>query len=290
MCLIRLTLFLLALSCLADPAHAWGRLGHETSGHLASRELSPAAQQAIHALLDGRDLAETSTWADVVRPDRDETAPLHYINGPQTRLEPRDEDYELAEGNVYSAVLGYAKILADESNDPLDRAEALKFLVHFIGDLHQPLHTGFRDDRGGNDIPVIYRGELTNLHRYWDTLILTTGRPDYQAPELAAILFERHSPSQRQAWAGETDPRAWIIEARALIFNGLYPMPRTDLTETIDAPVGVMDLSYGQVWQPIADLQLSRAGSRIAATLNAIFETGQSPFDDPPIAFPRPAR
>lgn len=281
-----LVICLISLALLSTPAQSWSRFGHEVTGHLAHHDLNPAARSAVAELLDGETLASVAAWADQVRPDRRETAPFHYVNGPLDVLVPREADLALAEGNVYSAILGYAGRIVDDSLPRVERVEALKFLVHFVGDLHQPLHAGFAEDRGANDVPVLYRGELINLHRYWDNEILDEPRQRFDSREYAAVLHARFSDRERSRWMAEGDPRDWVIEARRLIFNGLYPRPRSDAATETHAQVGVIDDSYAEIWRPVAERQLARAGARLAWALNRLFETGESPFAPPPIPFP----
>ncbi|MFW5816807.1 MAG: S1/P1 nuclease [Wenzhouxiangella sp.] len=280
--------------CLPAPAQAWSRFAHEATGHLAEGDLAPVARAAVLELLDGQGLADVGSWADQVRPDRPETAPLHYVNGPVDVLVPSQADFGLPQGNVHSAVLGYAEILADTGRPKAQRVEALKFLVHFLADLHQPLHSGFAEDRGANDVPVRYRGEVINLHRYWDNEIFAAVQTDFDSRQFAAVLRARHGDHERRAWA-LSSPRDWVIEARQLIFAGLYPRARKDALEGIpsaeippgvEAPMGVLDDAYRAVWQPVAERQIARAGARLARALNHIFESGQSPFAPPPIPFP----
>ena len=265
---------------------AWGRFGHEVVGHLAEQELSPAAREAVAGLLDGRSLAEVGAWADEVRPDRPDTAPLHYVNGPTDALRPTDEDFNLEQGNVYSAVLGYAGQLADLDRSQTERGEALKFLVHFVGDLHQPLHAGFAEDRGGNDLAVLYDGEVINLHRYWDHQILKPWEVEFDSEQFAGDLLGRYTAEQRQAWKAEDDPREWVVEARRYLFAGLYPFRRSDIAAEAGAAMPVLDETYQLVWRPVADRQLARAGARLGQALNVIFEQGESPFESSPVAMP----
>ncbi|MFP4208980.1 MAG: S1/P1 nuclease [Wenzhouxiangella sp.] len=285
---------LLPTLLLPGPALAWSRFAHEVVGELAEADLSPPARMAVQDLLEGESLAAVGSWADQVRPDRAETAPLHYVNGPLDVLVPLQADFDLPQGNVYSAVLGYAEILADVEQPRAQRTEALKFLVHFLADLHQPLHSGFAEDRGANDVPVVYRGEVINLHRYWDHQIFAEVQARFDSREFAAVLGARHGDHERRAWAA-IGPREWVVEARQLIFSGLYPrarrdalqqVPATEIPDGVAGPIAVLDGSYRLVWQPVAELQLARAGARLAAALNVIFESGQSPFEPPPIAFP----
>jgi len=293
---MRCALLLMVLHGLWFPAgvFAWSRFAHETVGHLAEADLSPIARIAVADLLDGQSLAAVGSWADEVRSERPETAPLHYVNGPLDIVVPSDSDLNLPQGTVYSAVLGYSQILADTRLPRIERVEALKFLVHFLADLHQPLHSGFSEDRGANDVPVIYRGELINLHRYWDDQIFAKIQEDFASRGFAAVLRSRHGLTERRAWAVQS-PREWVIEARQLIFSGLYPRPRRGVLGEVSPealppgliePIAVMDQNYRTVWQPVAEVQVARAGARLAATLNAIFESGRSPFQAPRHAFP----
>ena len=265
---------------------AWSRFGHEVLGHLAERELSPAAREAVADLLDGRRLADVGAWADEVRPDRPDTAPLHYVNGPTDALRPTDDDFNLEQGNVYSAVLGYAGQLADPDRSETERAEALKFLVHFVGDLHQPLHAGFAEDRGGNDLAVFYDGEVINLHRYWDHQILKPWEVEFDSEQFAGDLLGRFTAEQRQAWKTEDDPREWVVEARKYVFAGLYPFRRSDIAAEAGAAMPVLDETYQLVWRPVADRQLARAGARLGQALNVIFDQGESPFSPSPVPMP----
>ncbi len=283
-------LVLLVFQFIAAPAHAWSRFGHEVAGYLAEHELTPAARSAVAELLGEQTLADVGSWADEVRRDRPETGPLHFMNGPKDVLVPAESDFAIGQGNVYSAILGYSQLVVDESLSVSERREALKFLVHFVGDLHQPLHVGFLEDRGANDVPVVYQGEVINLHRYWDNEIFYAPRRRFDSREYAAVLMAHFGDHERTAWTGKTNPRDWVIEARRLIFNGLYPRERSDAATDEYARIPVIDDSYATVWLPVAEKQIARAGARLAWTLNQLFENGESPFADPPIEFPPPRR
>lgn len=276
--------FCVLLLSLPTLSLAWGWKGHHITGYLAEKELEPEVRAAVDELLDGQSMAEVSAWADRVRRERPETAPFHYVNGPRGVLVPREEDFLLPQGNVYTAVLGYSELVADESLPTEQRREALKFLIHFVGDIHQPLHCGFSDDLGGNRYAVLHEGRRRNIHRIWDTEILG----DYlemEAPEAAEIIFGKYTDEERAEWVSVGDPRDWVVEARRPIFAGLYPPQRTDIPGE-EEPIAIVDDLYMEIWQPVAEIQIARTGSRLAATLNAIFTTGTSPFDPLPIPLP----
>src|SRR5690606_8040631 len=163
---------LVVLAALAQgPALAFGPAGHRIAGELAEPLACTRAAEAVAGLTGGERLAGIGLWADTIRGDEAwrHTAPWHYMNIDDGTTVERFE--HPPEGDVLWAIGHYAARLAE----PLpaeERAEALRFLVHFIVDVHQPLHVGRESDRGGNALDVTYRGETSNLHRFWDTGVL----------------------------------------------------------------------------------------------------------------------
>ncbi|MAK64953.1 MAG: hypothetical protein CMF75_09505, partial [Maricaulis sp.] len=160
-----------------EPALAYGREGHRVVCDLAYRHLSDDARSEVDRLIsldpDFQDFRDVCSWADEVRGSTHRhTAPWHYIN--QDRNDPQVDAEDCAEnGCITSAIDLHAGIFADRSRSDEDRLEALKFLAHWMGDIHQPMHVSIEGDRGGNDITVLWRGERrTNLHRVWDSEII----------------------------------------------------------------------------------------------------------------------
>lgn len=246
-------------------AAGWGRDGHAITGEIAQRELTPEAQHAVETLLDGRPLAEIAAWADQVRrqPEYRWTAPLHYVN-----IEPGAPRYDHERdcpdhGCAVSAIIKYRDLLADGEGDERERREALKFLVHFIGDLHQPLHAGLERDRGGNDIPVTIRGRQTNLHAAWDSGIMRVNHRPW--PLIAEELHDRITDEQRSAW-NDPDPGVWANESYHDAIAIAYPIPED----------GELDDTYISRAMPTIERRLAMAGIRIAHTLNAVFD-GSTP-------------
>lgn len=260
---------------LASSAFGWSRYTHEATGYLAERHLTAEAQVAVAELLGDESLGSVAAWADRVRPDRRDTAPYHYVNGPRDKLHPSHEDLHLPQGTVYTAILMYQDQLKDESLSSEQHAEALKFLVHFVGDIHQPLHTAFGDDRGGNDFSVIYRNESFNIHRYWDLSVVEPRLDQFTSQEYARYLDASFSEAEKALWIEQTDPEPWVIEARRYVFAGLYPVPQLytyDSGRERTEAIPVMDDTYREVWMPVAEIQLARAGLRLAGILNELFQ------------------
>ena len=248
-----------ALLC-SSPAFGWGREGHQIIGRLASLHLSPKVKSQLAALLNpGETLESVSTWADEVRGNRPESATWHYINIPITdnsswRKYCPDSDC------VVSIIPKMERRLADKSLTRDQRREALFFLVHFIADLHQPMHTGDMGDRGGNDVPTVYNNYAGNLHGTWDTgLILgykQTGAAMFDRIARPAGFWER----RRTAKGG---PEQWVWQSHAISRDVAYPnLPKSRPAQ--------LDQAYARAAQPSVELQLRRAGLRTAAVLNRI--------------------
>ena len=206
-----LTAFVL---CVLVPlsANAWSGFGHRLVGELAERQLSDTARGEVRHLLQDETeptLAAIAAWADVVRdePRYAWSEPLHYV-----RIHDRGCRY-VAERDcrsgacVVGAIDRYARELGDTGLDRARRAEALKFLTHFVGDVHQPLHSGRRPDKGGNDFQISLNGEGTNLHSVWDYHLLASAGRNFDAWIVsldASRLPARAEPASRWAEASCT--------------------------------------------------------------------------------------
>jgi hypothetical protein len=240
-------------------ALAYGPEGHLIAGQLADDLLCERARTEIAVLGDGQDLGELGLWADRIRSDPAyaDSAPWHYMNIADG--EPLADFQHPPEGDVLWAIDRFAGRLRDESLGRGERAEALKFLVHFIVDLHQPLHVGLADDRGGNSVRLRYRGEATNLHRLWDT----------HAIEWADLSFGSYRRRLRQdvlAAAGPVslDPLVWAEESLALR-PAVY-----DFGEANREP----NAAYMAFAASTTRGRLAAAARRLAGTLNATFCVG----------------
>ncbi len=267
------------------PAYAWGAKGHRVIAALAEARLTPAARAAVEAILDGEDLATAATWADEMRSARDKprfwsdyAANWHFVN-----IAP-DKDYASSEknprGDAYAALQTFVAILLDEPvpagavREGLElyfgdlathrvelRRFALKFLVHVIGDLQQPLHCGYASDRGGNEVDLSWFGERTNLHSVWDTRLVE--HTDMSYPQRARRLSGRigRTPGSDVHYMESAAPLAWIDEARDLL-------PRIYAAHGASTELGDR---YAAQFVPTVDTQLVKGGLRTAYLLNDIF-------------------
>lgn len=249
----------------AQMAWGWGADGHQIVGEIASRHLSPETQVWVNELLSQTGsgeatLAAVSTWADRVRPTEQwqYTAPWHYVNLPNVPGVTYDAARDCGNGDCVVAAIELCRdILMGRVANEITSPEALMFLVHFVGDVHQPLHTGHAEDRGGNGIDVIFFGEQANLHSVWDSRIL--GHTGRSWPDSANLFDARLTPEQRRAWS-DTDPAAWANESYRLAVDVAYAIPADH----------VIGDEYQSRSLPIVEQRLLQAGVRLAAILNEI--------------------
>ncbi|MCA8830601.1 S1/P1 nuclease [Hymenobacter pini] len=240
---------------------AWGAEGHRTVGKIAEHHLSRHARREVKKLLGTETLTLVSTWPDEIRfyPEFKDTAPWHYVNTPSGL--GHDAYIQAVKtqtnANAYSALETQLRILGDESKPQAERAAALKYVVHIVGDIHQPMHTGHAEDKGGNDIKLKYRGKDTNLHSLWDS-----GLIDYQGlsyTEMACQYDRKLRHSQVRAFQKST-PEEWLWES--------YSASEKLYQET---PNGTdVDYKYYPAHSELMKQRIVEAGVRLAGLLNEV--------------------
>lgn len=277
----RRLLVCLSLLLTAPAALAWGPEGHAIIADIAQRHLTPQAAHAVAQLLAREGLTrldQVSSWPDEIRKDHPETGPWHYVDIP-LRAPRYVAGRDCSQGACVVAKLPhFVRVLGNPAAPLQARLEALKWVVHLTGDIHQPLHDADHDDKGGNDVKLVYFGHPTNLHRMWDTNILeqATGLRlgphysfDHAATRRVAMRLDAGiSTGQRHAWAPEGSVPVpvlaahWADAAHALAARVAYgdlPARRT----------GHWSRHYqAQAW-PVVRKQLEKAGVRLADLLNA---------------------
>lgn len=245
-----------------DEALRWGRIGHRAVAMVAAERLTPAARRHAARLLEGASLAEVSTWADSIRPDRPATSPWHYVNIPVIDSVYRPERH-CPEQCVIKAYRQQLAILSDRRRPRAERAEALKWVVHLLEDLHMPLHVGDRGDRGGNDLILTFEGRRTNLHALWDYgMIEALGHTDVSLAGAIRDDLRRQRDPGRMARGDVLD---WAMESHQLSRNLVY--------HALPASLEV-DQAYLDIVRPALRLQLLRASVRLAAVLNRALGDG----------------
>jgi hypothetical protein len=249
-----------------QPAFAWGPQGHRVIADVAERNLTPKARSAVKALLGPEvTLADVSNFADnPYRVEHPETYNWHFVDIPlgSPAYDPARDCKPDPKGDcVIAALEREIAVLRNQHGPSDDRLLALKLLTHFVGDEHQPLHAEDNQDKGGNAVAVRWFGKTTNLHRVWDTEIITeTGLSEQgYAGQLNATLTKAQKKSVQKGtfldWANETHGVAQTVPYKQLppVASGAVP----ELGDT-----------YFQATVPTVDRQLMRAGLRLASTLN----------------------
>jgi hypothetical protein len=273
-------LFLLAASALAAltpcPAFAWGKTGHRVVAAIADTQLSGLARAHIHEILGGAEsLDEAATWPDEMRSAPDEfwqktATPWHYVT-----LNGIIYDHAPSEGDALEALNRFRATLQNPNARLADKQLALRFIVHIVGDLHQPLHVGKCCDKGGNDVKVSWFGKPTNLHAAWDSAIVEDEQLSFS--ELAAKL-ERHTSDQNIVDWSDINPRDWISESAEVREQIYANIPRPKAPKDKKAKGEALpDLSYDYVYKftPVMERRLQQAGVRLAAFLNDIYAKPQ---------------
>ena len=256
----RLLLVVLLVSGWSSPGRAFGPSGHRLAAHFAERELCPETRAALAPLLAGMTLAEAGLWPDTIRrlPEWEHTKPWHYLNvgdrGSVRRAAARGPD------NVLAALSRFETELADTSRSNRQRGLALRFIVHFVVDIHQPLHVGRQSDRGGNLVAVLVADRETNLHAVWD------GEPLRRATDLspggAARRLPRPGPLAVSRWQ-EASALDWARESKAL-------RPRVYAFTSQGARPVALSAAYLDAARTLVDRRLLEAGVRLAGRLNAL--------------------
>ncbi len=259
--LIFICFFSIGLSLFAKSAeneNEWGQTGHRSTGAIAEKHLTKKAKKQIDKILNGQSLAMVSTFGDEIKSDSKfrEFGPWHYVNLPKG-----ESKYSLEtaapEGDLLMGIRKSVEILKSKTASQEEKAFYLKMLVHFIGDLHQPLHAGRGEDKGGNDIQVRWFNDGTNLHSVWDSKMIDSYQMSYS--ELSQNTNDISEQERKRIAQGSIED--WMYESK-------------QLSEKVYNSVEVGEkLSYRYMydWFPVVREQLQKGGIRLAEVLNEIY-------------------
>jgi len=249
----------LALVACNTVAFAWGYNGHGVVGFLAVEQLQPFARSELVKVigpLNQQSMLEACSWPDEVRETEEWewSYPLHYINIPRGEfqyLKSRDCPDQLC---ATEAIKHYATELGNVEASTEKRQQAFAWLCHLTGDLHQPLHAGFADDRGGNNFIIDFRGEQTNLHSFWDSKLIKSQTES--VPELAQLVAAVPASNLTETWSPSL-LSSWTNESHDLAKNHVYPA-----STQIDKDYEVRN------W-PLLLKRLNIAATRLALIINS---------------------
>ncbi|MGB5982767.1 MAG: S1/P1 nuclease [Nonlabens sp.] len=232
----------------------WGKTGHRATAEIASQYLNKKARKAIKKLLDGQSLATVSTFADDIKSDSKYRylSPTHYVNIPFDKTydsHPKNE-----KGDIIQAIDDAINILQSDKASKEEKVFHLKMLVHYIGDLHQPLHTGLKEDKGGNDFQVRWFRDGTNLHSVWDSKIIDSYGMSYS--ELAVNMVPLSRKQYKKMSSGSH--RDWLKDSREQVKDIYANVEEGDK----------LGYAYMYKYTETMKSQLQKGGVRLAALLN----------------------
>jgi hypothetical protein len=274
----RHTVVALGLALAALDAAAWGSDGHSIVGEIAQRRLGPGARAQVEGLLGaGHSLASEGNWADDVKPARPETFNWHFVDIPiaDTAYDAAKQCAPTPKGDCIIAELERLRTQLRCGSDDV-RREALRFAVHFVADVHQPLHT-VGEEQGGNGVKVAVelhglrcvrctpKRTPENLHAVWDTTLIANTAWNWGA--YVTRLEGGWLASDEARGAGRGTPQDWAVEAHG-VAREIWPLTPADRI--------VNDDYYFKVL-PVLDRQLGRAGVRLARFLDDAFSPGECP-------------
>jgi hypothetical protein len=255
--------FLLLLFIVPFQSHAWGLLGHRVVGQIAELYLTPKAKKAIKDILGGESLAMNANWADFIKSDTSYRylSSWHYLDFPdsmnyQQVRSVMDND---TTPNVYNKTNWLVKQLKNKSLPRDKKLFYLRLLVHFIGDMHQPLHHGRVVDEGGNKVRVTWFGDSTNLHTVWDTRLIEDQKLSYTE---YAEAINHHITAADIAKLQKQPISEWVYESYVISRDIYKDVPRN----------GRLSYYYNFKWIETANGRLLKGGVRLAGLLNEIFK------------------
>ena len=256
-------ILIFALYLLSLPVNAWWGKEHQIVALIAEKNLSKQSKQQIDILLQGQKLSDIANWADSIKsqPKWFHSKRWHYIN-----IEKGESiaDYKVSVGGDILWALDYFYWQIGETSRPIDqRREALMFFVHLVADIHQPLHVGITGNAGGNNQPVIWKGQkrLVNLHKVWDGLLTS---PNINANQYADTI--NNLSKNRKLWL-QSSFKDWAEESLAL-HKVVYQFEQQDKQQkSLNLDANYQDRNW-----PLAQKRILQAGVRLAHYLNNAFE------------------
>lgn len=239
---------------------SWGKLGHRITGEVAQFYLSQKAHKGIKSLIKNESLARISNYADFIKSDpkmRRKYNHIHYLSVGAGLSVKEQLEKKPQEENIISAINDFLATLSSSKTSKEKKSFALKMLVHLIGDLHQPLHVGKHDDKGGNKITVNWFGKKTNLHLLWDQELIQMQKMSYS--EFAKELIETNTEDVKKLQ--KDNLLTWAQESHDYL-GKLYKFKERRHWE----------YDYNYVHKNFLEERLFKAGVRLAGLLNRIFK------------------
>lgn len=251
-------------------AFAWGPTGHRVVGEVAEQFLTKKAKKKMTALLDGESLSRAANWPDKIKSDPANykyTYKWHYTDWPNEQYDPNNNS-----GSLITSTEEQIKILMNKKSSKAEKAFAIKFVVHLIGDIHMPLHVGNGKDRGGNNCKVMFHNKATNMHQLWDEKLIEFTRLSFtELSKYVAVATKKELNAYRTGsvlnWARESK------DIRKTVYPAGFPARKYCNLEN-QLPEGLwpkLGYEYSYKFMPILEKRLLQAGVRLAMVLNKAF-------------------
>lgn len=261
---IILSKFAVALAVLSSfYCFAWGLTGHRVVAEIAQHHLSSRAERKIKKLLGNEKLAYYANWPDFIKSDTTgiykETSAWHYVNvNPQKNFQQFKDSLTAQTGpNLYTQIKALSDQIKDKKVPDAQKRTALIFLIHLVGDLHQPMHVGRAGDLGGNKINVTYFGQNSNLHSVWDSKLIDSQQ--YSYTEFADVLDRKTKAEDEQIQSGSLEE--WLYDSHKIANSVYFHTPANSK----------LSYDYNYRFEPTVERQLLYGGLRLAKVLNDIF-------------------
>ncbi|GLS26875.1 S1/P1 nuclease [Marinibactrum halimedae] len=261
---------LLILMCSSPSVFAWGPVGHSLVCEIAWSTLTEPTKQWVLPIVQSKgydSLADACNWADEIRrePQYKHLSPMHYVNVSKAASDFNEETVLCGPKScVIEAISTYQGYLAAKEGS---QAEALLLLGHFVGDIHQPLHTGYKEDRGGNDILQSFKGRKSlRLHYVWDVSLLEeSGVHDYR--KTSKEFMSKVTRKEKDKWTADLSPMSWAEESHQWLLEA-YEVEKSDRPQ--------IDQSYIDRFAPVVHERILAAGLRLGEILNRLTLQRQS--------------
>ncbi len=253
-------IFLVVLLLAPLTSFCWGVTGHRVIAEIAQNHLSKRSKKELKKIIGRENLAMWANWPDFIKSDTthtwDKASKWHYVNLPDNLS--KDEFISKLQSstgeNLYTQIKAMVAQLRDESLSRETRQIALRFLIHFVGDLHQPLHVGREEDQGGNKISVTWFDKPTNLHSVWDVSLVDFQQ--YSYTEYAKVL-DIVAEEEVETWQ-QSSLEEWFYESYSLAHKVYTSVPAD----------GKLGYKYNYIFQQDLDRQLLKGGVRLARLIN----------------------
>jgi hypothetical protein len=249
-------LLTLVFTLAVSQAFAWGQLGHYLIGLMAEKQMKKSTRKKVERVLYPMSLGRSGTWMDEIRSDKSFTyaETWHYLTSNEGEYNPEIQEKT---GDAYEAIIRIKEELKKGGLDPKTEAEKLKMLIHMVEDIHQPLHVGKGNDRGGNDVKLEFFGQPTNLHAVWDSGMIDRQGMSYT--EIADELYRRLNKDMKTQYRAATMEN-WLQEAVSFRPR-VYKLPENG------------KISYQYIYEnySIAEERMIAASVRLAQILEEIY-------------------